>query len=386
MTDIAILHDQFRTLGGAERVGIEMARALDAPIYAARRDAEVVPDDLSVRVPFDSRVGEWAMDQHYLAQDAWQMLAWQQVPELRDYDVLIANKTNPLWNVPQEEQTLVQYCHSTPRGLYDQFARNEFGVVDKALKMAMRGLYSTNRTEPDAIACNSALVQRRCELYWSRPDARVIHPPVRVSEYGPEHAENPVADYLLAVSRLRDHKRLDELVAAADEVDRRVLIAGEGPARERLQAMAPANVTFLGYVDEQRKRRLMAEAAAFVFSAENEDFGITPIEAMASGTPVIGVNDGFTRYQIRDGKNGLLYPRGSGNLVQAVEKFDDRGVQWDADRLQAFAERFSVPRFHQELHDWIARAREATRIRPTWESEPEVAERSRVVADGGEDA
>jgi len=202
----AIVHDQFRVMGGAERVACAMARLLDCPIYAGRVDDGVVPADVDVREVFDGRVGRRAMRSHYMVQDAYQMLAWQQQPALREYDTLVVNKTNPLWYVPQEHQTVVAYIHSTPRGLYDQFARSEYGIAKRGLKMWMRTLFETNRCTPDALACNSELVKRRIGLHWGRDDVACIHPPVDTDAFGQDAARGD-GDYLFTVSRLHDHKR-----------------------------------------------------------------------------------------------------------------------------------------------------------------------------------
>jgi len=380
----AIVHDQFRVMGGAERVACAMARLLDCPIYAGRVDDGVVPADVDVREVFDGRVGRRAMRSHYMVQDAYQMLAWQQQPALREYDTLVVNKTNPLWYVPQEHQTVVAYIHSTPRGLYDQFARSEYGIAKRGLKMWMRTLFETNRCTPDALACNSELVKRRIGLHWGRDDVACIHPPVDTDAFGQDAARGD-GDYLFTVSRLHDHKRVDELVAAARQLDCDVIIAGDGPARERLTREAPRNVQFTGYVSDAEKAALLADAEAVWFGAENEDFGIVPIEALASGTPVIGVRDGYTQYQIRDGENGVLYDRGVDNLVAAIERFGREGVAMDAAALEQYADQFSAARFRERFYEWLRLVERTTGVDVTHDTrDRDGRERVPVEADGGE--
>lgn len=381
-TDIAIVHDQFRTMGGAERVACELARTFDAPIYAGRVDDGVPPADVEMHELFDGRVGRRAMRAHYLIQDAYQMLAWQQAAALREYDTLLVNKTNPLWFVPREQQTVVAYVHSTPRGMYDVFARTQRGLAARAFTTAMRTLYETNRTTPDAIACNSELVKRRLDLYWDRDDATVIYPPVETRSFGAEHGVD--AEYIFAISRLRPHKRVDALIAAARSLDREVVIAGEGPERKRLEAEAPDNVTFVGYVSEAEKRRYLAEAAAVWFGARNEDFGIVPIEAFASGTPVIGVAEGFTTHQILDGKNGLLYDHSRDGLLRALKRFDREGVAWDSERIEAFAERFDTAEFRSQMYEFVRGAAQSTGTSAPWEQQDVGASDAETLAAGVE--
>lgn len=386
--DIAIAHDQFRTMGGAERVAVRMARALDAPIYCGRVDEGVPPDDIEIREVFSGRVGHRAMRLHYLVQDLYQMIAWQHVEDLYEYGTVVINKTNPGWFVPKDTQTTVWYLHSTPRGLYDQFHRRGGHWLTAAMKTPMRVLYAPNTRYADAWACNSELIQRRMHRYWDvdEGDIDVIYPPVPTHEYGPE---NGIGDggFYLTVGRLQDHKRVDHIVRAFNQLgdDYRLVVAGDGPERDSLKQLAGDNVEFVGYVSEERKARLLADAKAFVFAAENEDFGIAPIEAMASGTPVIGVKEGFTQHQVVDGKNGRTFSIQGGHLREGVRQFERHGVEWDTDRIQSFAERFRAERFDEQLRAWIARAQASAAVDVDWDVDeqepPEAAEP--VATDGG---
>lgn len=374
----AILHDQFRTLGGAERVAVVMARALDAPIYAARVDEEIVPADVEVRELFDGLSGR-AMRAHYLAADAAQMLGWQHQEELWSYDCIVYNKTNPLWYQPRDHQTALGYLHSTPRGFYDQFDKRG-GGLSTVLTTAMRTLFETNRTQPDAWLCNSDVVQRRAHLYWSRHrDVSVLYPPVETAEFSPEAAET--RDYYLTVGRLSGNKRVGDMIRAFRGTDRELVIAGEGSERGRLERLADGhrNINLIGYIGEGEKQRLMSEAKAFILNAECEDFGITPIEAMAAGTPVLGVREGFTRHQIRHKTNGLLYDRGQ--LPEAIEAFERDGVASSPDAIAEDVERFATSRFVREFRDWVQRKVDETAITPAWKQASEDSEQ--LLADGG---
>jgi glycosyltransferase involved in cell wall biosynthesis len=291
------------------------------------------------------------------------MLSWQHLEALYDYDTVLINKTNPGWFVPRDTQTTVWYCHSTPRGLYDQFHRQGGHWLTAALKTPMRALYQPNTGYADAWACNSELVRRRLQRYWDidHETVDVIYPPVRTEAFGPEHGSGEDAGAYVTVSRLQAHKRIDHLIRAFNrlheaDADYRLVVAGEGPDRDRLEALAGPAVEFAGYVDEREKARLLADAKAFVFAAENEDFGIAPIEAMTSGTPVLGVDEGFTTYQIREGQNGLTFSMADGELEATIRAFDRAGVDWGPDRLRAFAAQFGVDRFARQLRTWIARA------------------------------
>ncbi len=387
--DIAIAHDQLTERGGAETVAFEFARALDAPIYAATVDQDIVPEDITVVEVFDSRGAQALLNSHYLLADAYQMLAWQHVPELYEHDAVLLNKNNPGWFVPKDTQTVLKYCHSPPRGAYDLFHKRGEGFGTRVLNTPMRLFYRQNVSYVDAWACNSELVQRRIESYWDRDTDRVdvIHPPVDVDSYGADLAAD--RDYYFTFSRLEGHKRIDEIVRAFDQLgeEYQLVVGGDGSERDRLESMAPENVEFVGYMDEAEKRRRLAEAKAFVFAAENEDFGLVPIESMASGTPVIGVKDGFTQHQVLNGENGLTWARQGGHLREAIRQFERHGVEWDAERIQAFAAQFGVERFHREIREWVADAVEATRVEAPWEREESDHEHARASVartDGGD--
>lgn len=391
--DIAVLHDQVMTRGGAERVAFEMARTFDAPILAAVVDQDVVPDDVEVRQVFDSWLANRCMRSHYIIQDLFQMQRWQYVEEAHGFDTLIINKTNPGWYVPKDTQTTVWYLHSTPRGMYDQFHREGSGLIPRLLKIPMRPLYAPNTRYSDGWACNSELVERRMDRYWDidNGDVDVIYPPVDVEACSPDYAETE--DYYFTVSRLRGHKRIGDIIEAFNQLNRsgeeyQLKIAGTGPDEDRLKEMAGENVEFLGYVAEEEKYRLLSEAKAGVFAAENEDFGIVPIEFAASGTPVIGVKDGFTQHQVADRRSGYTFARQGGHLRETIRLFERQGVQWSADRIAEFAQRFSRDRFREEMRSLVETAQERSTITTPWEgSEVEDVEEPEPMAslrtDGG---
>jgi glycosyltransferase involved in cell wall biosynthesis len=121
------------------------------------------------------------------------------------------------------------------------------------------------------------------------------------------------------------------------------------------------NVDVRGYVEEAEKRRLLRDAKALVFLAENEDFGMVPVEAMAAGTPVIGVEEGFTAEQIRDGVNGYFTDRKPSEVQAAIWWFEDEGVEWSGAQLHAFAQQFGRKRFDWEMRAAVDAARERNR-------------------------
>lgn len=384
MTDsVAVVHDQFHVIGGAEHVAIEMARALDAPLYAGVVDHERVPDDIEVHELFTSKLGQRCMQSHYLVQDAYQQIAWQHQPALWEYDTLVVSKNNPGWYVPRDYQAVVRMVYSPPRGPYDMFHRRGGGIFSPAIKTAIRTLYGPNFAYPDEWVAISELVARRMDLYTDVEADEIIYPPIDTSEFGPEHAGDD-GGYYFTVGRLVDHKHVDEMVEAftRHHQDKRLVIAGEGPEREALEDIAGPNVEFVGYIDTAEKRRRLAEAKAFCFAAENEDFGLTVPEALASGTPAIGIRDGYTTSQIADGQTGILYDRGVDALAAAIERFEREGVTATPAECQQAATRYDIEPFRSQLRDVVERASE--RAREQRSVAPPAPARGAPLADGGD--
>ncbi len=387
--EIAVLHGTLTAQGGAERVAAELARTFDAPLYAGIIDSECVPSDINAHQVLDG-VPERLHQLHPMLADLVDVLAWQHHDDLRDYDTIIRSGTTPGWFVPGDHQTVVQYAHGLRRGRYDQFPQHA-SLPSRVIKTGMRALSTPNQRYPDRYVANSDLVARRLHQYWGIPQDQidVVYPPVDVADYDATHASGDADGSYLTLGRLAGHKRIGELVDAFHDLpNRELVVAGDGPERDQLEARAPENVTFRGYVDERKKQQLLANARAFLMNAANEDFGMTVIEAFASGTPVLGVEDGFTQHQIIDGENGYTYPRGG--VAAAIQQYERVGVDWTPERIAEFAERFNTRRFRRELETVVEQAQETAAVAPDWQDTASGRSQAgswdgvRAVADGGE--
>jgi glycosyltransferase involved in cell wall biosynthesis len=397
--NIAIAHKDYDCRGGGEVFVRRLAEHFDATVVTGRRNLEHEPPEPAVdieEIPL-SKLDKWAIDRNGLARTLAYMLRWPAAAEsLQQYDTVITSGNEPLWWCPEDDQTVIAYTHSTPRFMYDLFTETtDFsgltGRIKTGLTHARRVLYETNVRRPDHWIANSDLVARRMRQYWNLDDDQidVVYPPVDCHQYAPSDA--PTEDFYLHLGRLAGHKRVDEVVDTFANRDDQLVIAGKGPEGETLRAQADAaggdNIEFVGFVDEATKQRLMSRARAMVYPALNEDFGMVPIEAMAAGTPVIGVNDGFTRFQIHDGKNGIVYPRGG--LGTAIERFESAGCAWSPYRIAKFARmNFAESRFYEEMAAVIERVEARTTIEPDLEDPPELDRSTAqpVIADGGADS
>jgi glycosyltransferase involved in cell wall biosynthesis len=345
--DIAIAHEKLLGYGGAQQVAFEFARTFDAPIYTGWKDDDYVRDDVEVHQIFSERSKHLLKGPVALA-DAYHMLKWQWVEELYDYDTVIINKPACSWFVPRPDQTIIYYAHHPPRVIYDRWYRQKKpSMLKRLVNTAKRVIYKHPFDYPDKIIANSETTEYRFRRYLDIDVDEIVHPPIRTQQFAPDAAETD--GYLLSLGSLEPRKRLGEVIEAIERTDEELFVAGDGTERNQLESRANGQVRFLGDVSEAEKPELLAGAKAFVFNAEAEDFGMSPIEAMASGTPVIGVDEGFTQEQVADGFNGVLYERGE--LVDAIERATS--MQWDESALLDYAERYSVDRFRERMREVI---------------------------------
>lgn len=388
MNNIAIAHKDYNTYGGGERVAEELCRAFDAPMVTGFLDREPSADIDIQDLSADHRGQRWGIDRGGLTRQLAYMAMWQRADELRKYDTVITSGNEPLWYTPEEDQTLVAYCHHTLRMQHDRV-----GEADSWLEVAygtvVRTLFDPNIRMPELLVANSELVARRLTHYFgvSEGRVRVVYPPVPTAEFGDNLAAD--GDYYAACSRLVDHKRFDEVVEAFNDLDKRLILCGDGDEYGRLCELADENIDLPGFVTEQRKREVLAGAKGYLFNATQEDFGIAPVEALASGTPLLTVDEGFPAEMVMEGKNGYTFDRGVKNIRDTVSAFDDSGVTWSAERIEQFADRFSVPRFHDEIREVVAEAQDQTAIQVPWGDEevgeqPTETDRIPARTDGGD--
>lgn len=370
--EVAVCHGNYLGRGGGERVAEAIARTFEAPLYYGFGDLEHEPDDIETHSLFNDMRGAGVIKRIYQLRDLYYMYGWRSVPDLDDYDVIIQSGNEPSWYKPRDDQVIVKYTHSPPRNAYDRYPDRapDRGLLYEAYTFATEQLYESVLSYPDLYVANSEVVQRRIHKYWrSSCDARVVYPPVETSRLGHEHADAAPFDdpFYLVLDRLEPTKHVDDIITAfRDHPEKRLVVAGTGSEESNLKQQASDlnNISFLGYVPESEKRALLAGAEALMYGAEDEDFGIVPVEALASGTPVIGPREGFTQYQIADGQTGLLYDRGDGPLADALAAFDESGVSASPPDLEVVAEQYSVSRFERDLREAVETALDRARIAP----------------------
>jgi glycosyltransferase involved in cell wall biosynthesis len=212
---------------------------------------------------------------------------------------------------------------------------------------------------PHAYAAISEAIRDRIQRFYGR-DAVVIHPPVEIGEFDAAVEKEP--GRFLWVHRLVPYKHPELVAEAFRGLPYQLTMVGVGPLEEKLRANLPPNVELLGWVSREELARLYSRAEGFVHIGE-EDFGITMVEALAAGTPVVALNAGGARDIVRDGVDGILIEHAElDELRQAVRSLADR--EWDPAALVVRARSFSSERFVERLREWIDDASRTVRGRP----------------------
>jgi glycosyltransferase involved in cell wall biosynthesis len=248
----------------------------------------------------------------------------------------------------------VAYIGGAPRPLYG-WQRDYIAEYRRALRPLLRAAIPALRAQhrrlvqrPERVATNSHASARGLESIVGRP-VEVIHPPVRSDFFTPADRERR---HFLAVARTFGHKRLDVVVEAFRELGEPLVVAGGGSGLARMRREAPANVTFVGHVGNQRLRELYRASRALV-SASVEEFGICLAEAQSAGVPVIAPRAGGSAEIVRHGESGILLdeitPAALAGAVRRVER-----MELDPDTCRAVGESFSEARFVSRLEALLA--------------------------------
>ena len=275
--------------------------------------------------------------------------------ELNGYDLVISNKSAFCLGVQTPPETHhVCYCLTPTRFVWDfeTYVRGEqVGVTAQRLvRPFLRWLQRWERAAADRVDAFVAIsdeVRDRILRVYGR-DSAVIYPPVDTGRFAPAEGHD---DYFLIVSRLIPYKRIDLAVRAFTELGLPLWIGGEGRDRASLEAIAGPNVRFLGRVPDEELGPLLARCRAFVFPGL-EDFGITPVEAMAAGRPVIAYAGGGARDSVVEGVTGMFFREQTAqSLVSAVRRFDE--AAFDPTTIRAHAEQFDVGVFKRQLRAFL---------------------------------
>lgn len=352
-----LVHDFFCNLGGSDAVVQALHQLFpDAPVYTMivydrNRDAEILRN-MKLQLSFLQRI-PWARRSHQPFLPLFP-IAIEQF-NLRGYDLIISSSHSCAKGVITPPQTLhICYCHTPMRYAWDMYPEytRQMGRLARAvtaLVMHYVRLWDVlSSARVDYFIASSRFVARRIWKYYRR-EATVIYPPVDTAYFVPEDRDE---DYYLVVSRLTGYKRIDLAVTAFNRLKYPLRIIGDGPEFRRLQALAGPNITFLGYQPRSTVREHLARCRALIFPGV-EDFGIVPVEAQASGRPVIAYAVGGALETVVDGITGLFFREQNPTaLCEAVERCEQN--VFDKSLIREHARQFDVARFAHQMRAFIA--------------------------------
>lgn len=357
---VAIVHDALVNTGGAERVVTFLCEAFpDAPLFTSvylpdRTYAEFRDRQVHV-LPGASRARSETDTKRLLPLWLW---GFRRL-DLSQFDVVLSSTTFAAKHIrPPRGVRHVSYCYAPFRLLwkpdaYDPSSLPVGALMQRALGVARPMLRAWDKRAMDrvsAVATTCRNMARAIADAYGR-EAEVIYAPVRLSDYrlgaGP-------GDYYLTVSRLISHKRVDLAVQACRQLGRRLVVVGDGPELDRLRALADDHVTFAGLVDKASLVDLYAGCRALLFCSE-EDYGLAPIEAQASGRPVIAYGAGGALETVIDGQSGIFFDeQTTESLVSAIGRFETQ--RFSPSRVRESVARFDVAPFIRQIRDFVVTA------------------------------
>ena len=364
---VALIHDHLAQDGGAEKVLKVLADMFpDAPIYT------LLYEHKNVNKYFKDRRIETSIIQklpggvkHYQWYLTFMPIAVEFF-DLREYDLVISDTSSFAKGVITSPDSLhICYCHTPTRYLWSDTHQyiNELKYnkwFKKIISMVLNRIRIWDRVAADRVdlfLANSRTVQTRITKYYRR-ESTIIYPPVETEKFSISDISRQTAaeKYFLAGCRLAPYKRIDIVVEAFKLLGDgyKVKIFGDGVDQDRLHRLAGdcPNIEFLGRVSEEEKARLYRGAQAFI-NPQEEDFGITVVEAMASGRPVIAYEVGGATETVIAGKTGLFFKeQTAGSLAEAIRAF--RPETFNPEEIRRHAEQYSVQNFENQLRDYIS--------------------------------
>lgn len=365
---VAVVHEWFTAIAGSEKV-VEQILLIypHADIFVVYADPDTVKKtsflkERKIHTSFINKLPR--ANKAYRTYLPLMPLAVEQF-DLSSYDLVISSSHAVSKGVlTGPDQLHISYVHSPIRYAWDlqhQYLREsglQYGLkgwIAKYLLHKIRLWDYRTAAGVDHFVANSRFIGRRIRKVYGR-DADVIYPPVDVEAF---EFSNDRGDYYLTASRLVPYKRMDLIVDAFSRMpDKKLIVIGDGPEMPKLKSLASQNVTLLGYQSFEDLKRYMQQARAFVFAAE-EDFGITPVEAQACGTPVIAFGKGGSLETVVDCEDhnkatGVWFAEQStDSLIDAVERFEKLSRPIDPQVCRLHAEKFSVERFRREFAEYV---------------------------------
>ncbi len=354
---IAFVHEYLNQFGGAERM-LQVLCALypRAPIYTLLYDRDatggvfdgrIIKTSFLQNLPFTKK--------HHRIFPLLMPIAIEQF-DFSDFDLVISVSASFAKGIITKPNTKhICYCLTPPRFLWDDSHKfvEEFGYSKLTKKILppfityLRIWDKEASLRVDDFWSVSNFIGDRVRKYYSRP-SQIIYPPVNIAKF---HISKEIGDYFFMAGRLVSYKRFDLAVKAFNRNGLPLKIVGIGPEMNKLRKISNKNIEFLGLVSDAKLADLYSHAQAYIFPQE-EDFGIVPLESMASGRPVIAYRAGGATETVMENKTGLFFnEQSTGSIQEAIEKF--HLINFIPEICREHAEKFDVEVFKDKISKLI---------------------------------
>lgn len=353
---LALVHDYLSQYGGAERVLLAMREMWpEAPIFVLFHDREKMAQFAEADVHESFLAGLPGIHSCFQWYLPFMPLATEHL-DLSEFDVVVSSTSAFAKGViTRPDAVHISYCHTPARYLWtdtrEYIAELKRGrLVKWALPPVLHWLRlwdAVGANRVDYFIANSRTVADRIRKFYRR-DSVVIYPPVDTDKFS---LATDIGDYFATGGRLVPYKRLDLAVHAFNRLRWPLKIFGDGPEMAELKRRAMSNIEFLGKISDAEKAALLSRAQAFIHP-QMEDLGITPIESMAAGRPVIAYGRGGATETVVSGETGVFFAEQTWErLLDTLLDFDP--MSWDSGRIRAHALQFSKARFQDELRRFV---------------------------------
>lgn len=361
---IAIVHDYIAKVGGAQNV-LKVIHEIfpEAPIYTLLYDKEGTKGEFEdgYRIITSSlqRKPRWLRKRTKLMLTQFPRAIEEF--DFTGYDVVISSSNSYAHGIITRPDTLhICYCYSPMRYAWDwhseylvenNLSKGLLSIMVQKILMGIRQWDFVSSKRVDKWVAISKTVKHRINKYY-RSDADVIYPPADISEM--LDSKSVAGDYYLVLSHLTPYKKIDLAVEAFNKNGKKLIVAGEGPDFKRLQGMISGdNIEMRGYVSQEEAKKLLLNCRAFIFPGE-EDFGLTPVEAMACGKPVIAYVKGGVSESVLSGKTGYFFSDvSSDSLNLAVAELEQNFDKISVSECKKRAELFSTERFIKTFRSYV---------------------------------
>jgi glycosyltransferase involved in cell wall biosynthesis len=355
---VALVHDYFTQLGGAEKVAEELYRMLpDASVFATVAFSSCMPrllKNADVQTTWMQSLPK--IDKYYRVYFLLYPFAIASM-DLSKYDLVLSSSSSYAKGITANRDAIhVCYCHTPMRWVWsykNYSGRESFGFTRGVLlPILIRGLRYWDEgasRQPDHFVANSRVVAGRIRRAYGRC-AEVIHPPIDTQRF---RASREREDYYVILSRLAPYKRIDLAIQACNERKKKLIVIGVGTDRKRLEGLAGPSITFLGRASDDVVKHCVSRCRALIFPGE-EDFGMAPLEVAAAGRPTIAYRAGGALETIVENVTGIFFDRQAPEeLGDAIERLEMQ--DWSPDELTRHSRNFGVQVFQDRFRSFLRR-------------------------------